>query len=52
MRKQLEEDFEKKKKMMQEKVYEENSSFLGTQDDSQMTDISQETFPGIAGCYS
>lgn len=42
-----EEDLENRKKLMQEKMYDENSSMLAEQDDSQMTDISQETFPGI-----
>ena len=43
----LEKDMENRKKLLQEKNYDENSSFLEAQDDSQMTDISQETFPGI-----
>ncbi|CAB4026711.1 nuclear pore complex Nup98-Nup96-like, partial [Paramuricea clavata] len=45
MKMRLEEDLENRKKLMQEKVYDENSSFLEAQDDSQMTDISHETFP-------
>ena len=49
MKMRMEEDFEKKKKMLQEKMYDENSSVLEAQDDSQMTDISQETFPGTEG---
>ena len=34
-------------KLRLEKMYDEDSSVMGTQDDSQMTDISQETFPGM-----
>jgi hypothetical protein len=51
MKMRLEEDLENRKKLMQEKVYDENSSFLEAQDDSQMTDISHETFPGIICIY-
>jgi hypothetical protein len=47
MKMRLEEDLENRKKLMQEKMYDEDSSFLEAQDDSRMTDISQETFPGI-----
>lgn len=42
----LEEDLENRKKLMEEKMYDENS-YLGSQDESQMTDITHETFPGI-----
>lgn len=45
MKMRLEEDLENRKTLMQEKMYDENS-MLEAQDDSQMTDISQETFPG------
>ena len=38
------------KKMLQQEVYENESYALGAQDDSQMTDISQETFPGETHC--
>lgn len=34
-------------KLRLEKMYDEDSSVLETQDDSRMTDISQETFPGM-----
>ena len=46
MKMRLEEDLENRKKLMQEKIYDENS-MLEEQDDSQMTDISHETFPGM-----
>lgn len=43
MKLRLEKDVENKKQFWQD----ENASFLEPQDDSQMTDISQGSFPGV-----